>query len=122
MARITEQDRSLMIKHLRDLSKRTINANSKHSKNIQKQIDHTIELTKIIKEDRAQIQRLNNVIDIKQREIDELNSKNMDLLWDAAQMEKELITIKKEIEEDELKAAQVQKTLKQYYKKESTDN
>ena len=122
MARITEQDRSLMIKHLRDLSKRTINANSKHSKNIQKQIDHTIELTKIIKEDRAQIQRLNNVIDIKQREIDELNSKNMDLLWDTAQMEKELITIKKEIEEDELKAAQVQKTLKQYYKKESTDN
>ena len=122
MAKITEQDRSLMILHLRDLSKRTINANAKHSKNIQKQIDHTIELTKIIKEDRAQIQRLNNVIDIKQREIDELNSKNMDLLWDAAQMEKELITIKKEIEDDEVKAAQVQKTLKQYYKKESTDN
>ncbi len=122
MARITEQDRSLMIKHLRDLSKRTINANSKHSTNIQKQIDHTIELTKFIKEDRAQIQRLNNVIDIKQREINDLDSKNTDLLWDAAQMEKELITLKKEIEVDEVKSAQVQKTLKQYYKKESTDN
>jgi len=51
-----------------------------------------------------------------------LNSKNMDLLWDAAQMEKELIKIKKEIEEDELKAAQVQKNLKKYFKKESTNN
>jgi hypothetical protein len=75
-----------------------------------------------MKEDRAKIDRLNNVIDIKQREIDELNSKNMDLLWDAAQMEKELITIKKEIKEDELKAAQVQKNLKKYFKKESTNN
>ena len=102
MARITEQDRSLMILHLRDLSKRTINANAKHSKNIQKQIDHTIELTKIIKEDRAQIQRLNNVIDIKQREIDELDSKNMDLLWEAAQMEKELIILRLEKIHDKL--------------------
>jgi predicted nucleic acid-binding Zn-ribbon protein len=73
-------------------------------------------------EDRAKIKRLNNVIDIKQREIDELNSKNMDLLWEAAQMEKELITLKKEIEDDEMKAAQVQKNLKQYFNKESTDN
>ena len=122
MARITEQDRSRMIKDLRELSKLSMKANIKHHTVIDKHISHTIELTKIIKEDRAQIQRLNNVIDIKQREIDELNSKNMDLLWDAAQMEKELITIKKEIEDDEVKAAQVQKTLKQYYKKESTDN
>ena len=122
MPKINEQDRISMAKHLKDLSGKAIIASTKHSKNIQKQIDHSIELTKFIKEDRSKIERLNNVIDMKQREIDELNSKNMDLLWDAAQMEKELITIKKEIEEDELKAAQVQKTLKQYYKKESTDN
>ena len=122
MAKITEQDRSLMIKHLREISKLSQLNNGKHSKNVSKHLDHTIELTKFIKEDRAEIQRLKNVIDIKQREIDELNSKNMDLLWDAAQIEKELIILKKEIEDDELKAAQVQKTLKQYYKKESTDN
>jgi hypothetical protein len=30
-------------------------------------------------------------------------------------MEKELITLKKEIEDDEMKAAQVQKNLKQYF-------
>jgi len=122
MTKITEKDRSVMIKHLRDLSTLSMKANIKHHTVIEKHISLSTDLTKFMKEDRAKIDRLNNVIDMKQREIDELNSKNMDLLWDAAQMEKELITIKKEIEEDELKAAQVQKTLKQYYKKESTDN
>ena len=122
MSKITGQDKQLMIKHLRELSKLSMKANIKHHTVIEKHISLSTDLTKFMKEDRAKIDRLNNVIDMKQREIDELNSKNMDLLWDAAQMEKELITIKKEIEDDEVKAAQVQKTLKQYYKKESTDN
>jgi len=122
MSKITEKDRSVMMKHLRDLSKASVKANHKHSDNIQKQINHTIEITKFMKEDRAKIDRLNNVIDIKQREIDELNSKNMDLLWDAAQMEKELITLKKEIEVDERRAAQIQKNVKRYLDNESTDN
>src|SRR5210317_1425548 len=122
MSKLTKLDKETMVKHLKELNKLSLIANSENSKNIQKQINHTIVLTDMMLEDRAKIKRLNNVIDIKQREIDELNSKNMDLLWDAAQIEKELITIKKEIEEDELKAAQVQKNLKQYFKKESTDN
>jgi hypothetical protein len=122
MARITEQDRSLMIKHLRDLSKRTINANSKHSANIQKQIDHTIELTKFIKEDRAQIQKLNNVIDIKQDEIDELNSKQMGLLWELAQLEKKCAELETERNRDIATASQVQKNLAKILKKESVDN
>lgn len=122
MTKITEQDRKVMVDHLRNLNKLAIKANAKHSTNIDKQISHTIELTKFIKEDRAKIERLNNVIDIKQREIDELNSKNMDLLWDAAQMEKELITLKKEIEVDERRAAQIQKNVKRYLDNESTDN
>ena len=122
MTKITEQDRSLMISQLKELSKLSLKANIKHHEVIEKHISHSIDLAAFIKEDRAKIDRLNNVIDMKQREIDELNSKNMDLLWDAAQMEKELITIKKEIKEDELKAAQVQKNLKKYFKKESTNN
>jgi hypothetical protein len=122
MTKINRMDRETMIKHLREISKLSMKANIKHHTVIEKNLSHTIEITKFMKEDRAKIDRLNNVIDIKQREIDELNSKNMDLLWDAAQMEKELITIKKEIKEDELKAAQVQKNLKKYFKKESTDN
>ena len=122
MTKINRIERETMIQNLRELSKLSMKANIKHHTVIEKNLSHTIEITKFMKEDRAKIDRLNNVIDIKQREIDELNSKNMDLLWDAAQMEKELITIKKEIEEDELKAAQVQKNLKKYFKKESTDN
>ena len=122
MTKINRMDRETMIKHLREISKLSMKANIKHHTVIEKNLSHTIEITKFMKEDRAKIDSLNNVIDMKQREIDELNSKNMDLLWDASQMEKELITIKKEIEEDEVKAAQVQKTLKRYLKKESTDN
>jgi hypothetical protein len=122
MARITEQDRQVMIKHLRDLNKASVKANIKHSQNIQKQIDHTIELTKFIKEDRSKISRLENVIDMKQREIDELNSKQMDLLWDLAKLEKENITMKNEIKEDEIRAAEVQKRLTKHFKEESTDN
>ena len=122
MTKINRIERETMIQNLRELSKLSMKANIKHHTVIEKNLSHTIEITKFMKEDRAKIDRLNNVIDMKQREIDELNSKNMDLLWDAAQMEKELITIKKEIEEDEVKAAQVQKTLKRYFKKESTDN
>jgi hypothetical protein len=122
MTKINKIDKDKMIQHLREISKLSMKANIKHHTVIEKNLSHTIEITKFMKEDRAKIDRLNNVIDIKQREIDELNSKNMDLLWDAAQMEKELITIKKEIKEDELKAAQVQKNLKKYFKKESTNN
>ena len=122
MTKINKIDKDKVIQHLREILKLSMKANIKHHTVIEKNLSHTIEITKFMKEDRAKIDRLNNVIDMKQREIDELNSKNMDLLWDAAQMEKELITIKKEIEEDEVKAAQVQKTLKRYFKKESTDN
>ena len=55
MTKITEIDRKLQVKHLNDLSKACVKANIKHSLNIQKQIDHTIVLTKIIQEDRAKI-------------------------------------------------------------------
>ena len=122
MTKLSQLDRASMIKHLRELSILSQKSNSKHSKNIQKQIDHTIELTKFIKEDRSKISRLENVIDMKQREIDELNSKQMDLLWDLAKLEKENITMKNEIKEDEIRAAEVQKRLTKHFKEESTDN
>ena len=86
MTKITEIDRKLQVKHLNDLSKASLKSNIKHSQNIQKQIDHTIVLTKIIQEDRAKLSRLENVIDMRDREIQELNSKQMDLLWDLAQL------------------------------------
>ena len=48
MSKITEKDRSVMMKHLRDLSRASVKANHKHSDNIQKQINHLIEMFKII--------------------------------------------------------------------------
>ena len=89
MSKIIEIDRKQQVKHLNDLSKACVKANIKHSVNIQKQIDHTIELTKMMKEDRAKISRLENVIDIKQREIDELHSKEMDLYWEMGKLQKD---------------------------------
>ena len=70
-----------MLKHLKELNKLSLQANIKHSGNVRKNLDHTIQMTKFMKEDRAKISRLEAVIDIKQREIDELNKKNTDLLW-----------------------------------------
>jgi hypothetical protein len=118
MARITEQDRQVMIKHLRDLNKASVKANIKNSQNIQKQIDHTIVLTKIIQEDRATINRLNNVIDMKQREIDELNSTNMNLLWEASKLEKKIWDTEKAQE----KAAAYERKITKYINKNSVDN
>ena len=122
MPRITEQDRSVMVKHLREISKLSQLNNGKHSKNIQKQIDHTIVLTKIIQEDRAKLSRLENVIDMRDREIQELNSKQMDLLWDLAQLEKKCAELETERNRDIATATQVQKNLARVLKKGSVDN
>ena len=122
MSKITEQDRTLMVKHLREISKLSMKANIKHHTVIEKHISHSIDLAKFMKEDRGQIQRLNNVIDIKQREIDELNSKQMELLWDLAKLEKKVAALEKEKELDEKQAAQIQKRLAKEFNLESTDN
>ena len=122
MARITEQDRSVMVKHLREISKLSQLNNGKYSKNIQKQIDHTIVLTKIIQEDRAKLSRLENVIDMRDREIQELNSKQMVLLWDLAQLEKKCAELETERNRDIATATQVQKNLARVLKKGSVDN
>ena len=118
MTKITEQDRKVMVDHLRNLNKLAIKANAKHSTNIDKQISHTIELTKFIKEDRARIERLNNVIDIKQREIDELNEQNTNLLWDLSKLQKRL----GECEKVESDVANYEKRMTKFLKKESVDN
>jgi len=122
MSKIIDEYRSQMIKHLRSLSTLSMKANIKHHTVLDKNATHTNDLTKFMKEDRAKIERLNNVIDIKQREIDELNSKQMDLLWDLAKLEKKVAALEKEKEQDESRAAQIQKRLAKQFNLESTDN
>jgi len=86
MSKITEQ-RQLMLKHLKELNKLSLQANIKHSGNVEKNLNHTVQMTKFMKEDRAKISRLEAVIDMKQREVDELNKKNTDLLWHAGKLQ-----------------------------------
>ena len=122
MTNITEQDRSVMTKHLRELSKLSLKANIKHHEIIEKHISHSIDFATFMKEDRAKIDRLNNVIDMKQREIDELNSKQMDLLWDLSKLEKRIGELEKKIISEDIKSAQVQKRISERFNLESTDN
>ena len=122
MSKLGPLDKETMVKHLRELNKLSLKANSKHSENIQKQIDHTIVLAKFLAEDRAKIERLNNVIDIKQRKIDELNSNNTDLLWELSKLEKKCGLLEKEIIADEIKSAQAEKSINKHFNLESTDN
>ena len=111
MSKITEQ-RQLMLKHLKEINVLAHKANIKHSQNNQKQIDHTIVLTKIIQEDRAKISRLENVIDMKQREVDELNKKNTDLLWEAGKLQVRNGKLQEYKDNNEKQLAYYEKSLK----------
>ena len=122
MSKLTALDKETMVKHLRELNKLSLTANSENSKNIQKQIDHTIVLAKFLAEDRAKIDRLNNVIDIKQREIDDLNRNNTDLLWELSKLEKKCGLLEKELIADEIKSAQAEKSINKHFNLGSTDN
>jgi len=119
---MSKLDKELVIKHLREISKLSMRANIKHNTVIDRQTTHQKELMKMLKEERASNGRLKRIISMRQTEIDELNSNNTDLMFDAAKLEQENIRLKKETEEDELKAAQVQKNLKQFLDNESIDN
>ena len=117
MSKITEQ-RQLMLKHLKEINVLSHKANIKHSQNIQKQIDHTIVLTKIIQEDRAKLSRLECVIDMKQREVDELNKKNTDLLWDLSKLQLKNGKLQEYKENNEKEIAYYEKKMKNFIKKE----
>ena len=116
MSKITEQ-RQRMHKHLKEINVLAHKANIKHSQNNQKQIDHTIVLTKIIQEDRAKISRLECVIDMKQREVDELNKKNTDLLWDLSKLQLKNGKLQEYKENNEKEIAYYEKKMTSYLKK-----
>ena len=122
MSKITEQDRQLMVKHLRELSKLSMKANIKHHTVLDKLTTHQKELMNMLKEERASNQRLKNIISYRDEEIEELNQKNTDLLWDAAKLEERIACYEKEKKNDEIEAAQFQKKLVKHYKKESVEN
>ena len=87
---VTNEQKMNLIKKTKEALKLAIQSSMKHSKNVAVGQTHTTELLKIHKEDRATILRLNNVIDMKQREIDKVNAENIKILWEMAKLEKEL--------------------------------
>ncbi len=116
MTKITEIDRKLQVKHLNDLSKASLKSNIKHSQNIQKQIDHTVQITKFMKEDRAKISRLEAVIDMRDREISEQHKKEMDLLWKLAHLQKDNGALQEYKDNNETQLAHYESKLKKLIK------
>ena len=77
------------MKYYREIGKLAFKSNINHHSVIKNSGNNESKLLKMMAEDRAKISRLENVIDIKQREIDDLNKKEMDLLWKLAHLEKD---------------------------------
>ena len=122
MTKITEQDRSLMIKHLRSLSTLSMKANIKHHTVLDKNATHTNDLIKFMKDDKAKIERLERVVDMKQREVDDLNKQNTDLLWDLSKLQFKMGKMEQEKENNEKKKAQYEKIAEKFYSNKSVDN
>ena len=116
------QMRNKIKNDLKQLSKLAIEASIKHSKLVTKHTDHSHNLLKLYTDSKAENKRLNNVIDIKQREVDELNRNNTDLLWDLSKQQIKISELEKEIYEDQQKTGLIQKNLTKHFKKESVDN
>ena len=90
-------------------------ANIKHHTVLDKNATHTNDLMKIIKEDKAKILKLEEVIKIRDRQIDDLTSEKYDLLFEVGKLEKEK-------EDNESKSAQIQKHISKKYNLENTDH
>ena len=108
---------------LKGLTKLALEGSIKHSNLITKHTNHSHNLLKLYTEAKADNKRLFNVIDIKQREIDELNKQNTDLLWDLSKLQIKISELKDENNElKEVGSAHYEKRLKKFIKKESVDN
>jgi len=77
------------IKYYREIGKLAFKSNINQNSVIKNSGNNESKLLKMMAEDRFKISRLENVIDIKQREIDELNRKEMDLYWEMGKLQKD---------------------------------
>ena len=97
-------------------------ANIKHHTVLDKLTSHQKELMAMLKDERASNQRLKNIISFRDEEIEELNQKNTDLLWDAAKIEKKLIQLQAAKDKDDAEVAQWEKKLTKQINKTKVDN
>ncbi len=89
MTRITKVDQKIMQQHLRESLKLALKGSIKKGETIKLSLTNESKILKMLADKEAENKRLLNVIDIKQREIDELNSKEMNLLWDLSKLQKD---------------------------------
>ena len=89
MTNITKVDQKIMQQHLRDSLKIALKGSLKGKETDKLSLTATNKVLKMLADKEAEIKRLHNVIDIKQREIDGLNKKEMDLYWEMGKLQKD---------------------------------
>ena len=122
MTKISKVDRAKMHEHLRELGILGLKANVKHHKVIETISKHTRDVMTMLKAANASNKSLRNIISYRDEEIDELNQKNTDLLWDAAKIEKKLILLQAAKDKDDAEVAQWEKKLTKEINKTKVDN
>jgi uncharacterized protein YcbK (DUF882 family) len=121
MAKLTDEFKMTLLKKTKEALKLSIQSSIRHSRNVATGQNHTSEFLKIIKEDKATIQRLNNVIDMKQREVDSLNKEHVDLLWRMAGLEKK-VTECEAYKKEAAEVAEWEKKLTEFTDSKKVDN
>ena len=118
---MNNEQKMRLLQKTKEALKLSIQASIKHSRNVSTGQNHISDLLKIHKEDRATIQRLNTVIDMKQREIDKVNGENINILWKMAQLEKE-VTECQHLKKEASEVAEWEKKLTEYVNPQKVDN
>ena len=105
------------MKYYREIGKLAFKSNINHHSVIKNSVNNENKLLKMMAEDRAKISRLENVIDIKQREIDELNKKETDLLWELSHLQKDNGALEQYKETNEREVGYWEKKIMSHIKK-----
>tara|TARA_Y100000389_G_C17294808_1_gene429924 strand:+ start:154 stop:504 length:351 start_codon:yes stop_codon:yes gene_type:complete len=104
------------------MAKSALKACQEHNETINKMATMQSELWNEIGFKQEKIKDLQETIQDKDFEIDDLNKQHTDQLWDMAKLEQENTKLKKERDKNRLESAQVEKKLNKHFNLESVDN
>ena len=89
MTKMTKHQVEDAQKYYREIGKLAFKSNIGHHSVNKNSGNNESKILKMMAEDRDKISRLENVIDMRDREISELHKKEMDLLWKLAHLQKD---------------------------------
>ena len=115
-------DKEKMQEHLRQLGTLGLKANIKHHTVMDKMTTHVSELMKMLKAEIASNKRLKNIISYRDEEIDELNQKNTDQMWELARCEEKITILEKAKAKDDAEVAHYEKKITEYVDSKKVDN